>query len=152
MIALAAAGAGFYIITSPGAAGASESRSTLLVGATVEPVARIQQESQPSEVLVSAADVRRGYVDVPQATSLEVNSNSPNGIALDLRPVNSLMTSVIVSGLESEQSLGADGGTLVRRWQRPQSLRLSLRFKFMLAPGVTPGRYAWPLQLEVRPL
>jgi len=139
-------------MAGPRAAGASEARTTLLVGATVEPVARIQQESRPSEVLVSAADVRRGYVEVPQPTWLEVNSNSPNGIALDLTPLNSMMRSTIVSGFEFEQSLGADGGTLVHRWQRPQSLRLSLRFKFMLAPGVAPGRYEWPLRLDVRPL
>jgi hypothetical protein len=59
---------------------------------------------------------------------------------------------VIVSGLDAEQSLGAGGGTLIQRWQRPQSIRLSLWFKIMLVPGLAPGRYAWPWRLDVRPL
>jgi len=124
----------------------------LMVGATVLPVAKIQAASAPGEIIVSAGDIRRGYVDVSQPTSLQINSNSPNGIALDLMSVSTMMTAVTVSGLDSEQSLGADGGTLVQRWQRPQSIHLSLRFKFMLAPGLVPGRYPWPLRLDVRPL
>jgi hypothetical protein len=29
---------------------------------------------------------------------------------------------------------------------------LSLKFRFLLADGLSPGRYPWPLQLGVRPL
>lgn len=152
LLAVGTAGAGFYIIANPTPAGASESRASLIVGATVQPVARIQAASMPVAVFVSAADVRRGYVEVRQPASLEVNSNSPDGIALDLMTMSPLMTSMIVSGLDAEQSLGADGGTLIQRWQHPQSRRMSLRFKFMLAPGIAPGRYPWPVQLGVRPL
>ena len=143
--------AGFYIIGSP-AVNAAESHAVLLVGATVQAVARIQSASVPAQILISENDVRRGYVEVAQPASLLVNSNSPDGIALDLLTLNPMMTSMIVSGLASEQSLGAGGGTLIRRWQHAQSIRLSLRFKFMLTPGIAPGRYAWPLSVDVRPL
>jgi hypothetical protein len=152
LFALCLIAASFYIIGSQQTTGAAESHALLTVGATVLPVAKVLSASAPSEIIVSAADVRRGYVDVSQPTALEVNSNSPNGIALDLMTLSPMMTSVIVSGLDSEQSLGADGGTIVQRWQHPQSIRLSLRFKLMLAPGIAPGRYAWPLRLDVRPL
>ena len=148
--------AGVYIITSAGidasVAAAAESHAYLAVGANVTAVARIQSASAPSDLLLSAQDVLRGYVDVGQPTALLVNSNSPDGIALDLIAISPLMTSMIVYGLESEQSLGSDGGTLIQRWQRPQSIRLSLTFRLLLAPGLSPGRYPWPLRLAVRPL
>ena len=151
-MALGIAASGFYIIGGEQSTRAAESRSVLTVAATILPVARIQSESAPTQIIVSADDIRRGYVDVSQPTSLQVNSNSPNGIALDLMILSPMLTSMIVSGLDSAQALGPDGGTLIQRWQRPQSVRLLLRFKLMLAPGLAPGRYPWPLRLDVRPL
>jgi hypothetical protein len=49
-------------------------------------------------------------------------------------------------------ALGADGGSVVQRWQRPQAVNLSLRFRFALTPGLTPGIYPWPVRMVVRPL
>jgi hypothetical protein len=54
--------------------------------------------------------------------------------------------------VDSAQVLGSDGGTLVRRWNKPQVLRLTLKFRLMLSPGLAPGRYPWPLRMGVRPL
>jgi len=59
---------------------------------------------------------------------------------------------MVVEGLDSDLALGPDGGTIVQRWQRPQAVDLSLKFRFALAPGLVPGNYPWPLRLTVRPL
>lgn len=122
------------------------------VNATVLPVARVQVTSAPADIRISADDLRRGFVDVQQPTSLVVNSNSPNGFALDLMTLSPLASSLIVNGLESDQVLGAAGGTLIQRWQRPQAMRVMLRFRLLLAPGLSAGRYGWPVKLGVRPL
>ena len=135
-----------------GPAGGGQTRAQLAVSAAVLPVARIEQSSLPYELLLSADELRRGYVDVPQPTSLLVNSNSATGFELDVIALNPMISNIVVAGLESPQVLGAEGGTLVQRWSGPQSRRLNLRFRIMLAPGTLPGRYAWPLQLSVRPL
>jgi hypothetical protein len=150
--------AGIYIIAAAGGgaadsgARAAESRAYIAIGAHVQAIARIQSASEPRELRLSTNDLRRGFVDVEQPTSLLVNSNSPNGIALDLTALSPMLSSMIVYGLGSEQALGADGGTLIQRWERPQSLRLALKFRLVLAPGLAPGRYPWPLRLDVRPL
>lgn len=122
------------------------------VNATVLPVARVQVTSAPADLQISADDLRRGYVDVLQPTALVINSNSPDGFALDLMTLSPMVSALIVNGLESDQILGAEGGTLIQRWQRPQSMRVMLRFRLLLAPGLNAGRYGWPVKLGVRPL
>jgi hypothetical protein len=131
---------------------ARDARTSFNVSATVNAVAKLQVQSAPTEILVSAADLKRGFIDVAQPTDLLVRSNSARGYALDLTTVTPMLASVVVRGLAGEQSLGGDGGTIVQRWQAPQTIALSLQFRLVLAPGLAPGRYAWPVRIGVRPL
>jgi len=131
---------------------ARDARTSFNVSATVNAVARLQVQSAPTEILVSDEDLRRGFIEVAQPTDLVIRSNSASGYALDLRTVTPLFSSVVVRGLASEQSLGGEGGTIVQRWQKPQVLNVSLKFRFELVPGLSAGNYPWPVQLAVRPL
>jgi len=134
------------------AASARDSRTSFTVGATVNSMARFESQSSPTAVQISAADIRRGFIDVVEPTALVVRSNSPSGFALDLMTVTPMVSSVVVRGLGPEQSLGAEGGTIVQRWQSPHTVILSLQFRLVLAPGLTVGRYPWPISFAVRPL
>lgn len=120
--------------------------------ATVLAMAKIERQSLPSELEISAADVRRGFIEVPQPTALTIRSNSPEGYALDLTTVAPIVSSMRVWGFDSELSLGADGGTIIQRWQGARVVNLSLTFTLGLAPGLTAGRYPWPMRVAVRPL
>jgi hypothetical protein len=133
-------------------AGAKEVRTELSVTATVRAVAHIDLQSTPAALEISAIDVQRGYIDVPQPTQLVVRSNSESGFALDVLTVAPIISSMEIRGLDSDLSLGADGGSVVQRWQRPQAVNLSLTFRFSLAAGLSPGIYPWPLRMAVRPL
>jgi hypothetical protein len=133
-------------------AGAKEAHTTFSVTATVLAIAKIELQSVPATLEISAADVKRGYVDVPQPTQLVVRSNCANGFALDVLTVAPIVSSMVIEGLDSELALGADGGSVVQRWQKPQTLNLSLKFRFSLAAGLTPGIYPWPVRMAVRPL
>ena len=86
----------------------------------------------------------------PPTSSSAVTARS--GYALDLTTVTPMFSSVVVRGLNSEQSLGAEGGTIVQRWHAPQIVNLSLQFRLVLAPGLAAGRYPWPMHIDVRPL
>jgi len=131
---------------------ARDARTNFNVSATVSAVARLQVQSAPTEILVSDEDLRRGYIDVAQPTDLLIRSNSANGYALDLTTLTPMLSSVVVRGLKSEQSLSGEGGTIVQRWQAPQTVALSLQFRLVLAPGLAAGRYPWPMHIDVRPL
>jgi hypothetical protein len=149
---LNAARAVIVLAGSFAAASARDARTGFTVSATVIPVARIEMQSSPAEVQVSATDLRRGFIDVLEPTALIVRSNSPHGFALELMTVTPMVSSVVIHGLGSEQSVGADGGTIVQRWQSPRTVNLSLTFRLVLAPGLTAGRYPWPMRVAVRPL
>jgi hypothetical protein len=140
------------VAASATAAGARDVHSELSVSVVVRPVANIELQSVPTGLGISAADLRRGYVDVSEPTEFTVRSNSPNGYALDVLTVAPMLSSMIVQGLNSDLALGADGGTVVQRWQKPQAVKVSLKFRFELLPGLGIGTYPWPVRLAVRPL
>jgi hypothetical protein len=140
------------VATSVAAAGAKDVHSEFSVSATVRAVANIDLQSAPGNLLISNADIRRGYIDIVQPTRFTVRSNSADGFALEVMTVAPMLSSMLVQGFDSELSLGAEGGTIVQRWQKPQAVAVSLKFRFMLAPGLQAGNYPWPLRLAVRPL
>jgi hypothetical protein len=140
------------VAASVTAAGARDVHSDLSVSVIVRPVANIELQSAPTGLDISAADLRRGYIHVTQPTRFTVRSNSPNGYALEFLTVAPVLSSMIVEGLNSDLALGSDGGTIVQRWQKPQAVNVSLKFRFELAPGLSIGTYPWPVRLAVRPL
>ena len=140
------------VAASVTAAGAKDARSDFSVSVVVRPAANIELRSVPSGLDISAADLRRGYIEVLQPTQLTVRSNSPNGYALEVLTVAPVLSSMIVEGLNSDVALGWEGGTIVQRWQKPQAVNLSLKFRFNLVPGLSIGTYPWPVRLAVRPL
>jgi hypothetical protein len=140
------------VAASVTAAGAKDAHSDFSVSVIVRPVARIEMQSAPSALDISAADLRRGYVEVLQPTQFTVRSNSPNGYALEVLTVAPVLSSMTIAGLNSDLALGAEGGTIVQRWQKPQAVNLSLKFRFELVPGLSIGNYPWPVRLAVHPL
>jgi hypothetical protein len=140
------------VAASVTAAGARDIRSEFAVSVIVRPMADLELRSVPAGLDISAADLRRGYIDVLQPTQVTVRSNSPNGYALEILTVAPVLSSMIIAGLNSDLALGAEGGTVVQRWQKSQAVNLSLKFRFALAPGLSVGSYPWPVRLVVRPL
>jgi hypothetical protein len=140
------------VAASVTAAGARDVHSDFSVSVIVRPVANIELQSAPTGLDISAADLRRGYIEVMQPTQLTVRSNSPNGYALEVLTVAPVLSSMTIEGLNSDLALGGDGGTIVQRWQKPQAVNLSLKFRFELVPGLSIGNYPWPVRLAVRPL
>ena len=133
-------------------AGAKEAHTTFTVGATVRAVANLQLTAAPDSLEISARDVAQGYIDVPETTQLSIRSNSAQGFALEFLPVAPLFRGMTVSGLDGETALGAEGGMVVQRWQHAHPVNLALRYRFMLAPGLSAGSYPWPVRISVRPL
>jgi hypothetical protein len=150
---LATARIALVVAASVTAAGARDVHSDFSVSVTVRAVANMEIKSAPAGLEISGTDLQRGFIDVSQPMQLTVRSNSASGFALDVLTVASpMVSSMVVEGLNSDLALGADGGTIVQRWEHPQAVNLSLRFRFALAPGLAAGNYPWPLRLSVRPL
>ena len=130
---------------------AADSGTVLQVSANVTPVARLEATA-PMPLLITRADLARGFVDTPHPLRLRVYSNSRAGFALDVAAQSPWFAEVAIEGLDTRVTLGAEGGTIVQRWQGAAARVLELRLRFRLAPGLPPGLYAWPVQLRARPL
>jgi hypothetical protein len=131
---------------------APSAQGGLVVSAFVMPAAQLQVLGNAQVLQVTATDVARGYVDAASAVELQVSSNSRSGFALEVLPLSPIFTAVSFTGFDTPVSLGADGGTVVQRWQGVQSRSLSLNLRFSLPADLPPGLYAWPLQFAAQPL
>jgi len=148
--------AALLLMTGAGVATARETQARLAVTATVSPVVRIEAESAPRALEVSAADSAKGYVDVIEPVRVRVHSNGP-GYALDVVTVAPLISAMVIQGPGGEQRLGAEGGTWVERFSttamsRSDTAETVMHFRLILAPNLAAGRYPWPLRILVRPL
>lgn len=130
---------------------AAESRTSFAVTVSVQPTATLREISRPATIDISPADVQRGFAEI-DPVRFEIASNSRDGYALELIPLNRLFTAVSVHGLGDDVTVGADGGTVTQRRRNAQSAPLDLRFKFFLRADLPPGRYPWPLALTARAL
>jgi hypothetical protein len=108
--------------------------------------------STQAQLQITAADIARGFVELPRATQIEVRSNSRTGYVLSVQPMTKLVTRVDVLGFGSEISLAADGGSIVQRWEKPSAATVIMGYRFHLSAEAAPGTYPWPLHLAVAPL
>lgn len=129
---------------------AGQTQATVNVRITVPAITRLEVLSQAQTLEISALDLQRGYIDVPQPTQLKVYSNAAAGFALEVSPMLPQIRTIVVRGLNDEALLGADGGQIVQHSQG--NALLTLRFRLGLSPDAQPGTYPWPVHLAVQPL
>jgi hypothetical protein len=136
------------------ATAAANSEVKLVVSATVLKRATLQVLAQPSSVVVTAADIARGYVDVPAPAQVAIQSNTRHGYQLEFASEGDFMRQIMVRGLNNDLQLSPAGGVVT---QQPTGggvtkTVLALGFRFLLSESAQQGTYAWPMRLSVTPL
>jgi hypothetical protein len=125
----------------------ARARSSVKLVVRIPVVARMRTLSQGEAVTVTAADIQRGFVEVPAGSRFELVANSAHTVHFAAQ--GAWFSAVKVSGLGGDLMLGPTGGEFL------QPLRLAgpeihqLNYRFDLSPQAVPGRYAWPLSLSV---
>jgi hypothetical protein len=128
---------------------AGEARASFTVSAVVPARVTLTALDQPAELEVSAADVERGYAQI--AATYHVSHNDRRGYLLSLLPRHGLTREIEVQGLATALVMGDDPVELVQ--PGPQgSHQFALAFRFVLDPGVVPGRYPLPVLVTAQPL
>jgi hypothetical protein len=138
MAAVALAG----LLAAPALAG--EARATFRVSVAVPAQVRLEALEQPAQLMLSDADVARGYVDVP--ARYRVRHNDRRGYLLQLAPRTGLARRVEVRGL-GQPVVVADDSVEVHRAPGGWLDELDLAFRVVLGPGVRPGTYPLPVHL-----
>lgn len=138
----------------PALAEAGSSDAKLTVTATVMKHASLTVLAQPASVVITAADIVRGYVDVPSPAQVAILSNSQSGYMLMFASEGEFLRQTLVRGLGNDVQLDTAGGGVARRHEgRGMSkATLDLAFRFMLSNSAKQGVYAWPMRLSVSAL
>ncbi len=124
--------------------------TSVSVSAFVRPTATCFIDVQPGNVLVTADDVRRGYVDLPASSRVRVRTNSANGYMLVLEVESAEFDAVVLE--ESGERVEVRGTGLVERPFRGRADVVSeLGYRLLLNPATQPGVYAWPVSLSAQP-
>ncbi len=136
-----------------GTAPLSAASSSAQLNVSVQVVARtiLTVDSQPASVEITADDVSRGYIDVPQSVTFHVRSNAANGYAVQFEPVSYPFVRADVNWDNTVASVGTDGSWLRRSYQQGTTTG-TLSVRFTLAPGTQPGSYAWPISFAANSL
>jgi len=133
-------------IASPIYAGSSTAEMT--VSARVIARTILTVDSQPASVSVTAEDILRGYVDVPQAVTFRVRSNARDGYALGFQPLNFPFSAAEVrwNGRTTTVQSGNDWATSLTHPYQQGGSAGALVVRLRLSAGAEPGTYSWPLQ------
>ena len=123
------------------------------VSATIPERTTIRINRQVTTIVITTADISRGYVDVPTASRVEVQNNSPHGYLLVFEGVNGtdrMFREVTVRGLGREVEIGAGGGFVPQPYAG-SPVAMELGYRFVLEKDARPGTYSWPFVLSARP-
>ena len=133
---------------------AGSSDAKLTVTATVMKHASLKVLTQPTAVVVTAADIVRGYVDVPSPSHVAIQSNSHSGYMLMFAIEGDFLRQILVRGLGSDVQLDTAGGGVARRpeGRGMSKATLDLVFRFVLSSSAKQGVYAWPMRMSVSAL
>lgn len=135
--------------------GRESNTAKVTVTATVLQRASIKFVYQMQELIVTNADIFRGYVDIRDATRIEVKNNSPDGYMIVFDGVNGpvdMFKQIHVQGLGRDVQIDSNGGWIVLPSEGPATVTKEMGYRFDLSDNARPGTYMWPLALSVRPI
>lgn len=136
-----------FALAAPGTVLAGSTSALMSVSVQVQARTLLNVESQPPSLVLTEADVARGYVDVPVGSRIRVRSNDPHGYLLAFEVSAGPFTALEVTGLGSTAQVSAAGGWLAQPYAGTASVTASLGYRFLLSGDARPGLYPWPVAL-----
>lgn len=124
-----------------GSASATIQVSAHVIGRTI-----LNVQSEPL-IVVTEADIERGFVDVADSSILTVRSNQRAGFRLVFAPAASWVAGADVSGLPEPLSFQAAGGSIAFSYQGTAPRELELRWRLHLSAGATAGTFPLPISV-----
>jgi hypothetical protein len=131
-------------------AGASRAQASIDVRIVIPAFVRTNSRSDPAEVPIGEADIARGYVDLDEATSLVLTSNSSSGymvsVAFDERLVSRVAVRIDGRTLEA-----AAPGEIHVPSRKVVDKLMRVGYRLFLAPNAAAGVHRWPVMLRFAP-
>jgi hypothetical protein len=140
--------AGIILINSYGLSFAGSSNAKIMVTATV--VARVNQSiiHQESRITVTDEDIKRGFIEIPSGTILQVKTNDRKGYGLFFEGSNELFKEVMVMDKGRTVVLSLNGGFVHQPYSGRNIEVKDLSYKLHLKEDIQPGTYPWPFRVK----
>jgi len=127
---------------------AGQSQEQIPMSETAAAYATLKVVYQAPELVITYADILRGYVEVRSASRIEVRSNSFFFLKFD--GVSKPFKEVQIQGFGGDVILDTRGSSLFLKNLRGFAT-FELSYTFILSKDAQPGTYAWPLQISAHP-
>jgi len=120
----------------------------IMITATVLP--RISQSivHQESRINITEEDIKRGFIEIPSGTILQVKSNGRNGYGLFFEGSNELFKEVMVMDKGRTVILSPNGGFVHQPYSGSNIEVKDLSYTLHLKENIQPGVYSWPLRVK----
>jgi hypothetical protein len=127
---------------------AGSGKATIVVSATV--IAKISQSTIHQEPLikVTQSDLKKGFVDIPSGTILQVKTNARNGYALFFEGSNELFKEVMVMDRGRTVTLSPHGGFILQPYSGSNIEVKDLSYRLQLKENIQPGAYPFPFRVK----
>lgn len=120
---------------------------------SVQVIARaiVSVDDQPSAVTITAADIARGYVDVPAPIVVRVRTNSRQGYMLQVENQSETFSSIELSTTNIAMNVGTHETWIQRPYVAGGDV-LPMRARLHLASAATTGSFSLPMAFSASPL
>jgi len=127
---------------------AGNSNATVIVSATV--TARISQSTihQESKINVTEVDLKKGFIEIPSGTILQITTNTRTGYALFFEGSNDLFEEVIVIDEGRSVALSPHGGFVRQSYAGSNVEVKDLSYKLQFKEDIQPGTYPFPFRVK----
>ena len=105
---------------------------------------------QKTAFVITAENVKEGFVDLPNATALKIKTNNPMGYYLTFEFNEEIIKEAWV--IHQERTTLLTGGTSSVHYTNarlPEEIR-EISYRFILKPDTQPGQYHWPILLVLQ--
>lgn len=145
--------ASFWLLVAlgfaPGADGADRSAS-MTVSARNAAYIRASVHDQPLHIAITAEDIERGFVEVPDAGTLALQTNNPAGTMLLVRLSDGPISSAEVEVTGYRRTIGPGGGWIDIPFNGTSKQKLEVSSRLFLKQDAQPGIVPWPLSFDGR--
>ena len=112
--------------------------------------AKVRLDAQPAEVVVTSADIKRGYLDLPTPIVFHAQTNSRQGYLLQVSNASTDFSEVQLSFAQANINVAQE--SWIARPYVPGGEVVSMNARVRLSSNMNPGSYPLPISLSATPL
>jgi hypothetical protein len=128
---------------------AASKKTSLEIRARVLPFAEYSILHQEGSLVVTQADIDRGYVDIQRAMVFSMKTNNVNGYMLGFFVDSGPFSGITVFDGSSTHMLSGSGGEVMMPYEGMHSVTKELNVRVHLAADAQPDTYQWPVALMI---